>query len=158
LQPPIGSSRSRIFGSSARALPSSTRAQILDPEEVDDVLDAAPVGHLFPLGQTPVHEGGEDPGLHTHVAAEHEIVEHGHAAEQGDVLEGPRDAQLGHPARRTVGDVAAFEGDATRVGVVEAADHVEQSGLAGAVRADDRQDLAATDVQAHPAHCLDAAE
>ena len=39
------------------------------------------------------------PGLHAHVAAEHQVVEHGQAAEQRDVLEGARDAQRGDVAR-----------------------------------------------------------
>jgi len=92
------------------------------------------------------------------VATEHEVVEHGHAPEQGDVLEGARDAELGEPARGQVGDVASLERDAAAVRMVEAADHVEDGRLAGAVGADDRQDLALLGLERHPRHGLHAAE
>src|SRR5256885_1731294 len=37
-----------------------TLAQVLDLQEIDEVLDALSVFDLFPLGEAPVHEGGED--------------------------------------------------------------------------------------------------
>src|SRR4029450_8034141 len=131
LHPPIGSSRSRIFGASARGRPSSTRfggagglrvqrersagldaflqavgeragrppAQVLDAQESDDVLDALSMGDLFLLREPPVGERAQHARLHVDVAAEQEVVEDGHAAEEGDVLEGARDAELGDAAR-----------------------------------------------------------
>ena len=59
---------------------------------------------------------------------------------------------------RMRGDVAAVEHDAAGVGLVEARDHVEQRGLAGAVGADDRDDAALGDVDRHVLDCGDAAE
>src|SRR6266545_3978619 len=38
--------------------------QVLDAEEIDDVLHSPPVGHLLPLGEPPVDEGGEHARLH----------------------------------------------------------------------------------------------
>ena len=61
---------------------------------------------------------------------------------------------LGRLAR----DVAALEHDAAGVRPVEAGDHVEQRGLAGAVRADDGHDAALGDVDRHVLDRGDAAE
>ena len=97
---------------------------------------------LLPLRQAPVEHAAEHARAHAHVAAEHEVVEHGQAAEQRDVLERARHAERGDRARALAGDVAALERDAAGVGLVEAGDHVEQRGLARAVRADDGEDAA----------------
>ena len=124
-------------------------AQVLELEELEQVLDLLAVRDLFLLRQAPVHERGEDARAHAHVPAEHEVVEHAHALEERDVLEGARNPALGNAARRQVGDVLALERDAPAVGPVEAADHVEQRRLAGAVGPDDREDLAPADLEAH---------
>ena len=113
---------------------------------------------LLLLRQAPVEHAREHARAHAHVAAEHQVVEHGQAAEQGDVLEGARDAERGDVARLLLGDVAAFEHDAAGVGLVEAGDHVQQRGLAGAVGADDGEDAAAWHVERHVLHGGDAAE
>src|SRR5205814_5032520 len=63
----------------------------LDLEEIDDLLDLLPLPDLLLLPASPVGAAGQRPGLLVHVAADEEIVEDGHAAEQGDVLEGARD-------------------------------------------------------------------
>src|SRR4029077_2686414 len=56
------------------------------------------------------------------------------------------------------GDVLAFEGDRAGVRLVEPADHVEERGLAGAVRADDRDKTAAPDGERHAIHRAHPAE
>src|SRR3546814_14283839 len=53
---------------------------------------------------------------------------------------------------------AALEGDAARPRLVEAIDAVEHRRLAGAVRADDREDLALADLEADVVDRGDAAE
>src|SRR3546814_17179333 len=53
---------------------------------------------------------------------------------------------------------AALEGDAARPRLVEAIDAVEHRRLAGAVRADDREDLALADLEADVVHRGDAPE
>ena len=93
-----------------------------------------------------------------HVPAEHDVVEHRHAGEQRDVLKRAGDAERGDLRRTQPGDVAALETDRATGRPVEAADHVEQRGLAGAVRTYDRQDLTATDSDRHVLHRGDAAE
>ena len=100
------------------------------------------------------------------MAAEHEVVQHGHALEQGDVLECARYAECRDTARGGLREVVAIDGDAAGIRMVEAADQVEQRGLAGPVGTDHGQHLAAQHVQAdardslHPTellgHALDA--
>src|SRR5215468_6238036 len=132
--------------------------EVLDPQEIDDVFDALAVLDLFLLGEPPVGEGTQHAGLHVYVAAEQEIVEDGHAPEEGDVLEGAGDAELGDLAGGQVGDVAALADDPAGVGVVEAADHVEDGRLAGAVGPDDREDFALLGLQGNPGDRLDTAK
>src|SRR5919108_1790673 len=121
----------------------------LDLEEVDDALDEGAVGQLLPAGRPPPERVGDDVAAHLEQPARHDVVEHAHALEERDVLERPGDAQRGHVGRGQVRAVAAGEADRALVGMVEAADDVEQRGLAGAVGPDDRQELAALDDHAH---------
>jgi hypothetical protein len=127
-------------------------------EEVDDVLHAPAVDDLLLLREPPVDERAQHAGFHVDVPAQHEVVEHGHAAEERDVLEGARHAQLGDLARRQVGDVALLERDAPRVRMVEAADHVQQARLPRPVRPDDRKNVPFRHVEAHAGDRLDTAE
>jgi hypothetical protein len=96
--------------------------------------------------------------FHLQVAPGHHVVEHAHALEQGDVLEGAGDALGG----RLVGThlVARLPevDDGALLRVVDAVDDVEHRALAGAVRADDGADLAALDLEADAGERLDAAE
>ena len=67
---------------------------------------------------------------------------HAHRAEQLRGLVGAGDAGAGDAPGRRAGELGAAEPDAAGVGAVEAADHVEHGGLAGAVRADHAGDAA----------------
>jgi hypothetical protein len=116
------------------------------------------VDDLFLLRESPVRERAQHPGLHVDVSAEEQVVEDGHATEQRDVLEGSGDAELGDLARRQLGHVAALEDDAAGIGMIEAADHVEHRGLAGAVGPDDREDLALLSFERDTGDSLDAAK
>ena len=93
------------------------------------------------------------------VPADLHVVEHGHALEQRDVLEGARDPELGALVRLAAPVMSrAVEADAAARGRVDAADAVEDAGLARAVGADDGEELAALDLEAHPGEGGDAAE
>ena len=48
------------------------------------------------------------------MAADHDVVAHGHAAEQRQVLEGAADAERGHAMARLIEQRVAVEGDACR--------------------------------------------
>ena len=66
--------------------------------------------------------------------------------------------ERGHVVGPEARAVAALEADAALVRVIEAADHVEQGGLARAVGADDGDDLPAPDLEADPVERLHRAE
>src|SRR5215472_16751504 len=133
-------------------------ADRLDLEEVDDPFDEGAVLELLAPGRAPVERLEQKAAAHLQESPGHDVVEHAHALEQGDVLERARDAEGGHVGRRQMRAVAALERDRALVGVIEAADGVEQGGLAGAIRADDRHDLAALDAQADPIDGDESAE
>ena len=80
------------------------------------------------------------------VLRDDQVLEHGHLAEQPDVLEGARDAGAGdaEPVHLLEQQrvAVAMEGELADGRLVEAGQAVEHRGLAGAVGADDRGDLA----------------
>ena len=115
--------------------------------------------NLFLLRESPVGERAEHAGLHVDVAAEDQVVEDGHPAEQGDVLEGAGDAELGDRGSAPARSRPALEDVMRpRIGMVEAADHVEHRRLAGAVGPDDREDLALLGLERDTRDRLHAAE
>jgi hypothetical protein len=91
------------------------------------------------------------------MAAELDVVEHRHAAEQRDVLEAAPQAQP-RARRRNARDVLALEPDAAARGPVKARDGVEQRGLARAVGPDHGRDRAGLHIEAHARQRLHAAE
>jgi hypothetical protein len=92
------------------------------------------------------------------VAPEHDVVEHRHAAEQGEVLEGAADAERRDPVARHLQQRARAEQDFAAVALVEARQAVEERGLAGAVRPDQPDDVARRDIEGDPVQRDDAAE
>ena len=92
------------------------------------------------------------------MASDLDVVEHAHAPEEGDVLEGAGDPQPGALVGRQVRNVVSVEGDAPARGRVDPADAVEDAGLARAVRADDREEVAGGNVHADAGQGRHAAE
>ena len=76
-----------------------------------------------------------------------DVLAHGQPAERVAVLERPREPVPAAPVRRPARDVAALELDGARRRPVEAAEHVDERRLAGAVRADQPDDLAAAQLE-----------
>src|SRR5882757_10124481 len=76
-----------------------------------------------------------------------DVLQHGHVGHQLDVLEGAGDPKLDHLLGRCVGDLLAQHGDLAAGCGQHAGDQVEGGALAGAVRADQRDDLAGVDVE-----------
>ena len=72
----------------------------------------------------------------------HHVLEDRHAGEKLRGLEGARQPHAGDPVGLHAGDHAILETDVAGIGLVHAADDVEQRRLAGAVRPDDADDLA----------------
>src|SRR5574343_1176638 len=133
-------------------------AEGLDLEEIDDVLDELAVRALLAFGGAPADGLLEDVRLHLEVAPRHDVVDHAHALEEREVLEGARHAHLGDLTRVHVREGLATEGDLAFLGRVDAVDAVEHRALAGAVGADDGADLVLADVEADVGQRLDAAE
>ena len=81
------------------------------------------------------------------VRADEHVVEHRHRAEQLDVLERARDPATNDAVRRRAQQALAVEAQRAGVRLVEPGDHVEERGLAGAVRPDQADDLPRLDVE-----------
>src|SRR5215510_2224510 len=79
---------------------------------------------------------------------DHDVVEHAHMVEQGEVLEGASDAERGSRIAGQRGDVAALIEQRAFARPVAAGDAVDDRGLAGAVRPDDGEQLAALHAEA----------
>src|SRR5262245_35358784 len=92
------------------------------------------------------------------MAADLHVVQHGHALEQGNVLERARDAKLRAMMRLEGRDVLTVEGDAPAARPIDATDAVEDAGLARPVGADDGEELSGLDVEAHAGEGRDASE
>src|SRR5579863_8457512 len=86
------------------------------------------------------------------------IVAHAQWAKQRDILEGAADAQSDHAITAEVLQRTALKLDVAFTEAVEAADAIEQRGLAGTVRTDQAADLAIADIERHAAQGDDAAK
>src|SRR5690625_7812376 len=84
---------------------------------------------LLSLRPPPVEEGGQGIGVHANVAAQQNVVEHAHAAEERHVLKGAGDAAPGDAMRLQVVDLSALEGDRPFLRRVEAGDGVDEGVL-----------------------------
>jgi len=111
----------------------------LDFQKVDDLLHAGAVAQELPLRRTPVEAPGQDAAAHVDQAAGHDVGQRAHRRVEGDVLEGAADAQPRPHVRRLVRDLPPAEVNAAALGMVEAVDAVEHTGLSGAVGADDAE-------------------
>src|SRR5262249_22720361 len=88
---------------------------------------------------------GDDPGSQMEMTPGHDVLEDRHAAKELRRLEGARETACGNPARCLAGDGCAVDEHVAARRLHEAADHVEQRGLAGTVRSDDAANLALLD-------------
>ncbi len=100
-------------------------------------------------------EEREAGGDHQRIVLRHQqVFENRHAGEQADVLERARDlglpvdAEAGQPLQQQLRAVGLAQRDHALGRLVEAGDAVEDRGLAGAVRADERGDVAAPGLEA----------
>ena len=133
----------------------ATSSQI---EQIQQIVQPRDRDRVLPPHHRQAQRIGDEAGAAEMMRADQDVVAHAHAAEQRDVLEGAADAQAGHAVARQVLQRAALEQDVAVGEAIEAADAVEQRGLAGAVRPDQAADLAVADIERHAAECDDAAE
>src|SRR6266567_1317929 len=87
-----------------------------------------------------------------------DIVENGKGVEQIDDLEAARDARSDALVDRGEGDVLALEQDPAAVRLEMSADQIDERGLAGAVRAYEREKFALVDGEIHAIAGVDIAE
>ena len=78
------------------------------------------------------------------------VLEHGHVGERFRNLIGAADAEAAAVPRAHAGDVSAVEHDPAAAWRQHAGDHVEQGGLAGAVRSQNADDFARLDFEVDP--------
>ena len=133
-------------------------AVALQVQEVDDLLHLLAESDLLATHRRQEQNVGKEIRAAMHMAADQQVVEHRFAVEQFGILERPGDAEFGHPMGRCAGHVRAGEGHAPGVGVVEAADDVEDGGLAGTVGADDAEHLAFQDRKRNIPHRMNPPE
>ena len=103
-------------------------------------------------------QGARDGRLVPRVCADGDVLERRHVGEQADVLERPRDAASGDLVALRPDDGTPVEDDVARRRPVDARHRVEGGRLAGAVRADEPEDLAALDVERDVVERSEAAE
>src|SRR2546422_166203 len=92
------------------------------------------------------------------VGVDEHVFQHGHPSEGTRDLERAPDAAPGDRVRREPVEAIGAEPDLAAVGGHEAADHVEERRLAGAVRSDETRDRAFADGERAAAERFDAAE
>src|SRR5919109_4320210 len=101
------------------------------------------------LCEAPEDSCRQHAGAHVAVSAHHDILEHTHTAEQRHILESTGDAEGGDAVGRKKGAILSIQENTTWGGMVYAADGIQESTFAGAIRADDGHDLALVDVHTH---------
>ena len=107
------------------------------------------------------HTGGAHQGR---VLGDEQVFEHRHAREQADILEGSGDARatidvmVGQPLQQVGRAVPMAAGQHALGRLVEARETIEDGRLAGAVRADQRGDVAAPDPEREIVHGEQSAE
>ena len=117
-------------------------ADVLDLEEFNDVLDPLAGLDLLAPGAAEEDHGIEHVGTQMGVPAGQDVLDHGAVLEQRQVLKGAPDPDSGKARGGDGCEVDTVEQDAAPGWPQHAGDHVEQRGLAGAVRADDAADFA----------------
>src|SRR2546426_9993333 len=155
LSPAITSSSRRTRGrvASARDLEALAQSDRQRPGPGRGVRrEVARLDHALGVGA-----GGAN-GRRARQGADHHVVEDGEIAERLDDLERPREAEPADVVGRAASHVAAREDDASLFRAVVAGDHVEERRLAGAVWADDADQLALAYVQRDGADGRQAAE
>src|SRR4029077_4749050 len=93
-----------------------------------------------------------DTGQFMPVTADHHVLEHAHAEENLQVLERAQQAATRELFGSKRGHFLAGKPHAALLGQIKTRDDVEQRGLAGAVRADDRKHETWSNGEAHVIH------
>jgi hypothetical protein len=126
------------------------RGDGLEPEEADELEGLGPDAGLLAGDPGQAERVGEEIAPRAAVDADHDVLEHRHGREQREVLEGPADTEPGDAMAGQAEDGPALEQDVAVVGRVEAAEAIEERGLAGAVGPDESHDLPGLHLEGDP--------
>ena len=115
--------------------------------------------HPLLTGHAPRSEPGGQQAFPTLPGGyDHEVLEHGHARQLMGDLEGAHEAAAEQFMRRPSGDLLSIQLDPAGIGAHETGQDIEQRRLAGAVRPDQPENLAALEGEAAIVYGPDAAE
>jgi hypothetical protein len=92
------------------------------------------------------------------MAADHDVLQHRHAAEEAEILEGAADAERGDAVARRLRQASPLEENTAAIEAVEPAEAVEERRLARAVRSDEAADLPGFDREGDAVERDDPAE
>src|SRR5581483_9075803 len=112
----------------------------------------------LPPQPAPRQKVGEQAVIEVAMVADHQIVEHRQRRREAQPLERARDAGVVDALRRQPGDVPVAQPNPPGGRAVDAGNGVEKSGLAGAVRADQPDDLAFVELEIEAAQRSQTAE
>ena len=160
LKPAAGSSSSSTVGTgghrpgdlqaalvAVRKVAGNVVGVVTDTDEVEQPLCLFPAGSLLSAMSRHPEQRTRNARVVPSVRADEHVLEGCHVGEQPDVLERARDPRLGDAVSGEPNEVATLEQDASLGGLIHAGDAVEHRRLAGAVRADDPEDLAPLNAQ-----------
>ena len=121
----------------------------LQLQEFDDLLAPFALGHFLAARRTKPERTGKKPRVHQVVAPEHQVIEHGERAEEPEVLEGPGNAAASQRNGALSNNLLALEANRPLLRSVDTIEAVEDRRFPGAIRTDDREQLAALHVERH---------
>src|SRR5262245_14705354 len=132
-------------------------AETLELDELDDFLHRRALAHLLAAHTWQEQHLGEWMGAHARMAAGQQVLDHGHVRKQLAMLERARDTEPGDVVWRAATQVLTAKADAPAA-AVEAADAIEDAGLAGTVRTDQGEQLSRLDRERDAVEHDEAAE
>ena len=112
----------------------------LQPDGGEGLHGPFPRPLLFSPLMRQTESAGPQSGALVPMAADENVLEHGHVGVDAQVLEGAGHAETGGVRGREMSDIPAGETYGTRGQLLQPADRVEERRLAGPVRADERDD------------------
>ena len=133
-------------------------AEVLERENFEQIEDPLLDFLLARLMGTPPQKSLADAVAAVELGGRTDVIEDAHRPEEPDVLK-----RAGHPAfrenmRLLAGSRFSGEADLARGRLIDSGDHVENGGLARAVRTDEPDQLTLADAQAHLADGRQSAE
>ena len=140
-QPRLGGQGAGDLDQTLRAVGKTGRGQMrhrLQPHGSEGLHGPFPRPLLFSALMRQTEPAGPQSRALVPVAADEDVLEHGHVGVDAQVLEGAGHAETGGVRGREMSDVLAGEAHGAGGQLLQTADRVEERRLAGAVRADER--------------------